>query len=235
MNSIRFESHISVKVDLFVCMEIGNRQDANFVVNGGTAWHDLRIMYWQTHLYVMYMISSECQEGILVTITMTSQWSRWRLKSPVSRLFTWPFIQAQVKENPKAPRHWPLWGEFTGGRWIPRTKGQKRENVSIWWRHNALSLLRFGSLRKIHVKTRGKNNLKPGIWLAGSTAVSQSEVMQENPYQFLKKPSWRPLVALRISCVKTLSSYSLIWIAFFPGVLEAYYAHVQWNLSITTT
>ena len=27
-------------------------------------------------------------------------------------------------ENIKAPRHWPLWGEFTGDRWIPRTKGQ---------------------------------------------------------------------------------------------------------------
>ena len=27
-------------------------------------------------------------------------------------------------ENIKAPRHWPFWGEFTGDRWIPRTKGQ---------------------------------------------------------------------------------------------------------------
>ena len=35
-----------------------------------------------------------------------------------------PFIQAQIKENIKAPRHWPLWGEFTGDRWIRRTKGQ---------------------------------------------------------------------------------------------------------------
>ena len=34
------------------------------------------------------------------------------------------FIQAQIKENFEAPRHWPLWGEFTGVRWIPRTKGQ---------------------------------------------------------------------------------------------------------------
>ena len=41
-----------------------------------------------------------------------------------SSLFTQPFIQAQIKENVKAPRHWPLWGEFTGDRWIPRTKGQ---------------------------------------------------------------------------------------------------------------
>ena len=27
-------------------------------------------------------------------------------------------------ENTKAPRHWSLWGEFTGHRWIPRTRGQ---------------------------------------------------------------------------------------------------------------
>ena len=47
-------------------------------------------------------------------ITLTSQWPRWRLKSPVSRLFTQPFIQTQIKENIKAPRHWPLCGEFTG-------------------------------------------------------------------------------------------------------------------------
>ena len=35
-----------------------------------------------------------------------------------------PFIQVQIKENVKAPRHWRLWGEFTDDRWIPRTKGQ---------------------------------------------------------------------------------------------------------------
>ena len=33
---------------------------------------------------------------------------------------------ADVEENIKAPRHLPLWGEFTGDQWIPRTKGQKR-------------------------------------------------------------------------------------------------------------
>ena len=51
---------------------------------------------------------------------------RWRLRSPHSRLFTQSFIQAHIKENIKAPRHWPLWGEFTGGRQIPRTNGQWR-------------------------------------------------------------------------------------------------------------
>ena len=57
-------------------------------------------------------------------VTMTSQWVWWRLKSPASPLLTQPFIQAQIKENIKAPRHWPLCGEFTSGRWIPRQNGQ---------------------------------------------------------------------------------------------------------------
>ena len=35
-------------------------------------------------------------------------------------------FQAQIKENIKAPRNWPLWGEFAGDRWIPLTKGQQR-------------------------------------------------------------------------------------------------------------
>ena len=44
-------------------------------------------------------------------------------------------VQAQTEESIKALRHWPLWGEFAGGRWIPSTIGQLRGNVSIWWRH----------------------------------------------------------------------------------------------------
>ena len=61
---------------------------------------------------------------ITTFITMTTKRARWRLKLPASRLLTQVLIQAQIKENIKAPRHWPLCGEFTGGRWIPRTKGQ---------------------------------------------------------------------------------------------------------------
>ena len=59
---------------------------------------------------------SQCGSNIL------SQWAWRHLKSPASWLFTQAHIQ--VKENFKAPRHWPLWGEFTGDRWIPHTKGQ---------------------------------------------------------------------------------------------------------------
>ena len=58
------------------------------------------------------------------TFTVTSLWVRWRLKRPASRLFTQPLIRAQIIEHIKAPRHWPLCGEFTGHRWIPRTNDQ---------------------------------------------------------------------------------------------------------------
>ena len=66
-------------------------------------------------------------------ITGTSKWTRWRLKSPASQLFNQKFIKAQIKENIKAPRHWPLWGEF------PAQRTSNAENVSIWWRHHGLS------------------------------------------------------------------------------------------------
>ena len=45
-------------------------------------------------------------------------------ESPASRVFTQLFIEAQIKENIKAPRHWSLWGESTGDQWILRTKNQ---------------------------------------------------------------------------------------------------------------
>ena len=68
-----------------------------------------------------------------ITIWANSGPLRWHHNghdsvSPASRLFTQPFIRAQIKENIKAPRHWPLCGEFTG------------ENVSIRWRHHAILL-----------------------------------------------------------------------------------------------
>ena len=56
-------------------------------------------------------------------ITVTSQWALWCIKSTASRLFTQPFVQTNIKEKFKAPRHWPLRGRFTGDRWIPCTKG----------------------------------------------------------------------------------------------------------------
>ena len=35
------------------------------------------------------------------------------------------------QRNTKAPRHWPLWGESTSDRWIPRTKGQLTMTMTV--------------------------------------------------------------------------------------------------------
>ena len=51
-------------------------------------------------------------------------------------MFTQPFIRAQIKVNIKAPRHWPLCGEFTGTGEFPAQMASYAENVSIWWRHH---------------------------------------------------------------------------------------------------
>ena len=40
------------------------------------------------------------------------------------------------KKNIKAPRHWPLCGEFTGTGEFPAQRASYAENVSIWWRHH---------------------------------------------------------------------------------------------------
>ena len=47
-----------------------------------------------------------------------------------------PFIQAQIRENIKAPCPWPLCGEFTGE--FPTQMASNVENISIWWRHHEI-------------------------------------------------------------------------------------------------
>ena len=56
---------------------------------------------------------------------------QWRHNEPDGISYHQPYdclinrlFKAQIRETIKAPRHWPLCGEFTGDWWIPRTKGQ---------------------------------------------------------------------------------------------------------------
>ena len=61
------------------------------------------------------------------------------------------YSKEQIKENIKALRHWPAWGEFTGDRSIPRTKGQLRGKcfrlMTLSWEkgpQSAISLWKVG-------------------------------------------------------------------------------------------
>ena len=64
-------------------------------------------------------------------------------QSTASPLFAQPFIQAHIKENIKAPRHWPLCGNSPGTGEFPTQKASNEENVSIWWRHYDRSFFQF--------------------------------------------------------------------------------------------
>ena len=55
------------------------------------------------------------------------------------------------QRNIRVLRHWPLCGEFTGDRGIPRTMANNAENLSIWWRHNDMTTCSIGGLLINHV------------------------------------------------------------------------------------
>ena len=69
-------------------------------------------------------------------------------------------IQAQIKENTKATRHWPLWGEFTGTGEFPAQMASNAENVPIWWRHHGtekvMFSIYFGYFRRATVNLQKK-------------------------------------------------------------------------------
>ena len=125
-------------------------------------------------------------------IVSTLQWRHHErdgdFKSATSPLFTQMFIQAQIKENIKAPRHWPLWGEFTGDRWIPSTKGQ--------WRGKCFHLLTssWSTLPKTYGSWATRMNIRLfslycGIWDFRHLIVL---LLQSTGYQisFATRKSW---------------------------------------------
>ena len=110
-------------------------------------------------------------------ITVMSLCAWWRPKSPASRLFTQPFIQAQIKENMKAPCHWPLCGEFTGDRWIPRTNGQYRGKcfhlMTSSWRDLSWSLTTLRTLTPQEI-CMNPGNHSARIWWSIQTSNKPS-------------------------------------------------------------
>ena len=118
---------LCIKTQTFSSIKIYSKISGKFRIS----WH----VEVSTYIYGACHLVTSTGTTILVTyhfcqvIATHLVWSetlRWRLKPPASRLFTQPFIRAQIKENIKTPRHWPLCGEFTGDRLFPRTKGQLR-------------------------------------------------------------------------------------------------------------
>ena len=53
-----------------------------------------------------------------------------------SQITSLAIVYWTIKENIKAPRHWPLCGEFPGTGEFPASMASNAENVSIWWRQH---------------------------------------------------------------------------------------------------
>ena len=70
----------------------------------------------------------------------------WRLKSLASpRLFTQPFIQAQIKENITAPRHLRLWPLNSPHKWPVKRKMFPFDDVIMFLLPIGLLCVQFGN------------------------------------------------------------------------------------------
>ena len=107
---------------------------------------------------------------------------QWRLNSPATRLFTQPFIQAQIKENIKALRHWPLCGNSPGTGKFPAQMASKAENVSIWWRHHDVGpVLKFAATQRSSTRpttNQSSQQLPRRAALAGRVCLTPGKRLQ---------------------------------------------------------
>ena len=77
-----------------------------------------------------------------------------RLKSPALRFFTQPFIQAQTKENIKAPRPGLCAGNSAEAGEFSAQKASNTVNLSIWWRHHVTDTYMRHSASMIPMKLK---------------------------------------------------------------------------------
>ena len=131
---------------------LSRSQCANAVAWKLTCWVIMERIRVSSLNNVKFMMA--CSENI---ITVTSLWVRWRLKSPASPLFTQGFIQSQIKESIKAPRHWPLcrkrWPVNSPHKWPVTQKMIPFDDV-IMYSELCTSALRFEHFLKWHIWNR---------------------------------------------------------------------------------
>ena len=77
------------------------------------------------------------------------------------------------QRNTKAPRQWPLGGEFAGDRWIPCTNGQ--------WRGNCFHLMTSSCLDDLQPHFVASPDIDShGIHCAGHTVIPVSSMYSKN-------------------------------------------------------
>ena len=71
-----------------------------------------------------------------------------------SLMIVYPTVYSDADQrNIKAPRHWPLCGEFTGTGEFPAQMASNAEKVYIWWRHHEQTVLyTYNPFEQKHLK-----------------------------------------------------------------------------------
>ena len=119
------------------------------------AHYDVIVMFVVICLYFTDIWENDTTIATLTAITVTSWWTRCCLKSPTSWLFTQPFIQGQIKENTKAPRHWPVvrgihhWPVNSPHKG-PVTRKMFPFDDVILWRHPGVYFSIYGNFNHVY-------------------------------------------------------------------------------------
>ena len=114
----------------------------------------------------------------------TSLLARWCVKSPASRLFSQPFVHAQIKDNIKTLRHWPLWRKPTLICGFSVQRATNTENVTIWWRHHGLASTHTHT--HIYIYCWKKSKLKSFVrpWFHGCNTISQAVYISQKYFKW---------------------------------------------------
>ena len=103
-----------------------------------------------TNLWKQLLIPTEkkgnCTFGVsLIKINISSDTGHYndaimgRMASIITTVsIVYSTVCSDADKNIKAPRYWPLWGEFTGE--FPAQRPVTQKNVSNWWRHHKSGL-----------------------------------------------------------------------------------------------
>ena len=93
-----------------------------------TKWFCLINFWWELNINMLLQPIN----SYIITVTPND----YHQQITSTRLFSQPFVKANIKENSKARVTGSLWGESTGDWWTPTQRASNAENVSIWWRHH---------------------------------------------------------------------------------------------------
>ena len=135
-DEIKLWNHIFTS--LVLCLEMWHGAFLNFPVIPTALRHRSSVNQQQVwHSTIALVPPTRCFSFIILGGSVFLQWSlQWRHNELDGVSNHQPhycllnrFFKAQIKEKIKAPRHWPLCGEFTDGRWIPHTRASNAGNI----------------------------------------------------------------------------------------------------------